>query len=67
MRLPIELPSLESLPQAVCRLCHRSLILGLYTPGELKMSEADGRQPRCCLCIGEINSKTRAKHTLVGL
>jgi hypothetical protein len=51
----IELPSIESLPQTVCRNCNRSLINGLFTPQELFRN--DGHPPRCRSCIGDINAR----------
>ena len=56
MRAAIELPSLDSLPQTVCRVCGRSKINGLFTPAELR-----GTYPRCMVCVGEVNEKQRAK------
>lgn len=63
MREPIELPSLESLPQTVCRVCLRSKINGLFTPRELACTDG---YPRCRKCIGEISDKSRA-HSRRGL
>lgn len=52
----IELPELDSLPQAVCRICNRSLIRGLFTPLEL----ANGSM-RCRTCCGELSEKSRRR------
>jgi hypothetical protein len=59
VRQPVidELPSLESLPQTICRLCKRSLINGLFNPAELRHED----RMRCMRCVGEISQKSRAK------
>jgi hypothetical protein len=57
MKTPIELPSIESLPQTICRQCGRSLINGLFTPIELECKYPQA--PRCRKCIGEINESCR--------
>lgn len=56
MRLPVEIPSIESLPQAVCSTCSKSKIRGLFTPAELLRES-----PRCRLCVGEISEKQRLR------
>lgn len=53
----IELPPLESLPHATCKVCGRSLICGLFTPRELLAPEG----PRCRTCIGDINARKPLK------
>lgn len=52
MRAAIELPSLDELPQTTCSKCERSLINGLFSPGELRQSK-----PLCYSCTGEVNIK----------
>lgn len=62
VRIPLELPSLESLPHTTCRVCRKSKINGLFTPWELREEVT----PRCMRCIGEISEKQRA-HARKGL
>jgi RNA polymerase subunit RPABC4/transcription elongation factor Spt4 len=55
MRIPIELPAIEDLPQAICRICGKSKIMGLFTPSEL-LSHGG---PRCRVCTNEISETWR--------
>jgi len=55
--IPEDLPEIYSLPQTVCRLCHRSLINGLFNPAELLHED----RRRCMKCVGELSEKSRNK------